>query len=418
MNTNEKSLKGFRVVAILMIFLQLCNMIAYLSPAILMGDIIESLNIDYTVAGFTITIVVAMCGVCMFIGSFVQDHIGTWNTIFISLILIAAGNLLTATSTTILVLMVGRAVLGIGYGFSQTSAIPNITYWFKGKAQTYMITINLIVTSIGLSLAYLLPGWIKTAFGSWESVYYVIAVFAAIVTVLWFIAGKLLHAPGFPERKMAEPGKQKAHGQSSLFKAIRVKQYWAITIICVFMMFINVVNGTYMPTILTIERGFLPEMAVTVTSIVCFVGMFGSMLGGFIATQTGRRKPIMIASISIMWVSLFGMLIANNTVLLIVAASIFGMSAMMFYPPLTSMVIETQPDYSILGGAFALTNGVGMIISLFIPSIFTKLSVVTGSMTSAFKILSVILFIALSIAFALKETGQKVKAETEISEIS
>lgn len=38
MNTNEKSLRGFWVVGLLMVFTQICSMISYLSPAVLMGD--------------------------------------------------------------------------------------------------------------------------------------------------------------------------------------------------------------------------------------------------------------------------------------------------------------------------------------------------------------------------------------------
>ena len=409
METTEKTRKGGIGAAILIVLLTIGFMLPYLSPAMMMADMMESFQCGYSYAGLTISIIMAMGGVCMFICSFVQDRIGIWNTIILAIILGVIGNIISAVAPGMVIFMVGRAIIGAGYGFASNCTNPLINYWFKGKAQTYMITIFTVSSSVGMALAYKIvaPLEILTG-GSWQMVFMVFAVGTIVLAIVWIIFGKVYDAPGIPERKPVEAVQKKAAlGQSSLVRALHYKQFWLLMIIATLTTTVSTINGSYMPTILTTERGFTEGLASSVSSIGSAAGIIGTAVGGVLIAQTGRRKPVYLGLTGAAFVALMAYLFAPNAALVMMFGALYGALGMAILPAQSTLVMETQPDYTILSGAFALVCGVGLLFNLVVPSIFVNVSGAAGSMTAGYRILAFLLIAAVILILFIKETGKK-----------
>jgi MFS family permease len=198
--------------------------------------------------------------------------------------------------------------------------------------------------------------------------------------------------------------------QSSLAKAFREKQFVLVMFLGILTTIVYSCISSYLFSFLTTDRGLDPTLATTAASIMSFVGIAGSLLGGILTAQTGRRKPIMLASLAIFAVGVFLLSFFESAILLVAAASMVSVGFYMIYPPQSSLIIETpEPfDPTILGAAFAMAAGVGQIASLAASPLFSTLSAALG-MRMTFRIFSTGPIVAFAIGIFLRETGPKAK---------
>lgn len=409
-DNNKKISLGMGIfLVILIILMQIICMIPTYSVAIMMGEMIESIGTTYTVLGLAITLVTAMGGIFMFIAPTIQNKLGLWNVITISAILIVVGCLLVAVAPNSAVLLIGRVLHGFGYGATVVSINPIIGYYFQDKARSAVLTINTVASSLAITVSYIVPNIVTPAFGTWKANFFLFAALSAVTCVLWVIAGMILKAGsiGKAEKKADE---KVAFKDSALVRAMRYKQFWILTIAGIFANHVSVVNGTYLPTALNTELGIDMVAASAVASVTSLGGIFGSMFGGFLVAVSYRRKPWMWISRLAGFFCVIGLTFISNTGILTAVSAIFGFVIYMAFTPQSTMTIEAQDDFSILGAAFALVNGFALLCNLLVPSIFTALTNATGGMLSAMRVDAFLLLLAAIVAFiGLKETGKKVK---------
>ena len=408
MENNKKLGLGMGIfLVILIILLQVICMIPTYSVAIMMGDMMASIGTTYTVLGLAVTLVTAMGGAFMFIAPTIQNKLGLWNMITISAILVIAGCILVAIAPNGAVLLTGRVLHGFGYGAVVVSVNPIIGYYFTDKARSAVLTVNTVASSLAITVSYMLPNYITPAAGTWKANFYVFAAVAAITCVLWLVAG-LMPKAGDLGKNTVEKGEKVAFRDSALVRAMKYKQFWILTIAGVFANHVSVVNGTYLPTALNMELGIDMVAASAVSSVTSLGGIFGSMAGGFLVAVTCKSKPWMWISRLAGFFCIIAITLTSNIGLLTAVSAIFGFVIYLAFTPQSTMTIETQDDFTILGAAFALVNGFALLCNLLVPSIFTALTNATGSMISAMRIDAFLLLAAAIIAIVgLKETGKK-----------
>ena len=143
--------------AVLIIMLQICHVLGYMTPSMLMSDIMQELQVEYSLAGLTMTLITAVGGVFMFVGSMVQDKFGTKDILVLAGAIIFGGNLIAVVAPNIWILLLGRFMNGIGFGLMTTGSYTYISAWFKGKAKGMMNSIYLVASSLGTLLSTILP---------------------------------------------------------------------------------------------------------------------------------------------------------------------------------------------------------------------------------------------------------------------
>jgi predicted MFS family arabinose efflux permease len=399
------------VIAVLLLLLPFCQMIPYMAPAVIMPAIMADLNIGYGLAGMTIMIMLVISGICMFVGSAIQDKIGTRNTFVLAVWLLCIGNILSFFSPNIGILLISRAIAGVGFGICGSCITPFLSTWFEGKERTYIITAHLIANSLGMAISYSLANPVMNLVGSWNGVFGIYGAGIFIVALLWTFLGK---APPVTEAEPEQPGERVKPGevkqQSSVIRAFKEKQFVLIMIIGIFTTIVNAAVSTFLPTYLTTDRGFDLTLATTIASIMSVAGIIGSVLGGILSAQTEKRKPIMIISLIIYAAAVFMLSLFNSAGAFIVASSLLNIGFYLIYPSQSNLIIETpRPfDPTILGAAFAMAAGVGQIASLSASPLFSALSGALG-MPITFRILAASLLIALGICCCLRETGVRAK---------
>lgn len=402
------SIGGGIIIAILLVLMQMATMMPYLMPGITMTEMVTDLGIDYALAGMSITIIVCIGGVFMLIAPFIQARLGYWTTVIVGIAALIAGNFLMLAAVDGASLMASRVFLGIGYGLCANSANPLIACFYEGKAKTYMITVNLVATSVGIALAYQLPGWFGPVMGGWKNVYIVTGIYSVILLALWVIFAFVFKAAALGRKTKEErlAARSISFSQSSLGRAMRFKQFWFVAIIGIFCSMLTNLSGYYLPTILTLEKGMTQEFAANVSSLGTLCSIVGSLVMGVIVAQTGRRKPWMAVCIALAFGSIFTLLSTSIAPLIMTMSIINGIVGMGLYPPQSTLLMETQPDYRILGGVFALASAPGLLIQIVAPNIFMAIVGGVGSMSASYKVMSIGYLIALAIAiFCLRETG-------------
>lgn len=400
-----KKTKGSVGIAVLILITPLCTILPYIAASVLMDDIMESLNVGYSQAGLTMTIMFALCGVCMFLGSAVQDKMGIKNTICFALGFLALGCVICFISTSYFSLLLGRILSGIGFGLCSVSVSPYMSTWFKGKQRTVMVTANLIANSLVGILAYILAPSLRDATGSWQGVFGIYTLIILAILLLWFFSGKSNAELDAAKRKNVNTEKRGME-KNSLYRAFRIKQYRILMLMNIFSTCAITSLTTFMPTFITNGKGLSLAFAVAASSAYSLATMCGSIAGGVAIEKTGRRKTILCGGLLIMMLGGLAFSLANTQTNTLVTVCAIGLGYMFFLPAQSVLVMETPKPFDpvILGGASALVNGVGQILSIAVSSLFSLLSLHL-SMAGAYLVFFSLLMISIVLSFTLRETG-------------
>lgn len=421
MNTDNLSGIPFKrpyrwIMAVLILTIPFATMVPYIAPSVLMADIMATYGVDYSLAGLSITIVLAATGVCMFVGSYIQDKLGMRPTLILAVWMMALGTVISSFAGSIWVFIGARLFAGFGQGFYNACATALISTWFADKERNYMLSFNNAASSVFLAMSFIITLPLRNTFGGWQGVFKFYSVIVIAMAVMWTIFGK--DSPkgiAAAAQMKAEAACKVEKGQSGLARAVKESAYWKVFVYSGTFMIANTVITTYLPTYLSTVRGIDAALANTITSLNPVFGIVGSILGGVICAKLPRRKPIMLVVFAMYIVCAFGITVFNSSIMQIIVCVATGM---FFYLPLTAqvtLVIESrQPfDPTIIPAAVAITSGLSQIVNIFISPIFSAANEAFG-MTTAMRIFFLLCILGWVSALTLRETGvkpEKVAAE-------
>lgn len=391
-------------------FLALVPMMA---PAAVLSDIMRDLDIGLSLSGLIMLIGTVMCGVCMFVGSWVENALGSRKALILGIWLLCAGNFVVFLAPSYAVLMVGRVLSGIGWGFCIACGNTLIYQWFEGKEQAYVITLINLVNPAAGALGYAIALPLSGALGGWKKMYLVFGIVAAAVAVFWTVFIKPRPEAVAALKAMREEAAQSGAGTrqpSPLAQAVRVKQYWVFLVFGTLLTFSTGAINSFLPTYLTQEVGLSGELAALISSITQITGAVGTLLSGALVAQTGRRKPFIQIGSAVFFACFLALTFTSGGV---VIAALAGMALAFYYcvPNAQSvMIMELAPNTTIISGAFAMCYGAGQVFSVFNSALFEAVTRLTGSMGGALRIFACFALAAFLLATAfLRETGPHAK---------
>jgi len=152
----------------------------------------------------TLTLFLISYGVTqLFIGS-VLDSFGRYNISLAGLIIFAMASVAIANTNNIYIIYVMRIVHGITVGAIVVSKRAYFIDLFSGEQLKHYLSLFSIIWSTGPIVAPFVGGYLQTSFG-WESNFYFLAVFAAVMALLEYLfSGETLrHFSDFNIRKIA-----------------------------------------------------------------------------------------------------------------------------------------------------------------------------------------------------------------------
>ncbi len=352
-------------------FGSLLVMIPYLGPAVILSELMVDLSIPSTALGYVISIYLIVSGICMFIGSYIQEKIGYLNTYHVGNIAITLGILISAVAPDFFIFMIGRGLSGLGFGLLSAAGGPIRAIWFKDKKYAMANSFNQIMSCVGISLAYVLMTSLFAVTGSWRNIMLIYTVASLVYTIACFLIIKYPEGieESLKQKKDAIKSGQIAKQKSNLMRPFMFKDYWFILINNLVYVAANTALLTYMTVYFNQEAGFPTTNAALVSSLLTICQVIGALLGGFLVAQTGRRKIwVIIFSVAYSLSTIIMLLAGGNYFMVIGMAIIIGICSFARTPGISMYYVELTDTYdpSLVGPAVAMVNGIPMLANLFI----------------------------------------------------
>ena len=290
-----------------------------------------------------------------------------------------------------------RCVQGLGASALTPLTAAIIMRWAPAREVPIVNALTLATLTVGLG-ASLYIGPILAGRVGWEWAIGIEGLIAIVGAALWFV---LWRKRPVEKTVAAEP-----ITMTSIVSVLRRRETWllAIAVIGPWAQFNTL--STFLPTYFQEVRGLSLQSAGILAAIFAFAGIPANILGGFIATITGRRRPILI------WSGLFigaaGMttLYAPVGIILLIAIVTAGFLQWVYEPTLFTVPIELRGSSPERAGAiWAAILTTGNASSFVAPIVAGYIIDGTGSFILGIGSIAAFSFTMFFAALLLPETG-------------
>jgi MFS family permease len=300
-------------------------------------------------------------------GGAIGQRFGDKKTALAALLLMLAGSVVTAASTSWNIQIAGRLIAGAGSVILSVQLTKMLTDWFAGKEIATAMAILVNSWPLGIGLSLLLLPWIGTQYGVGAAQLGVAAFVACGVVLL-----AILYRPP-ADSLVASTTKMGRLDRRATFAVIAAGLIWGLLNIG-FAMIVS-----FGPSML-VEHGWSIAEAGSTISIVLWLSVVSVPLGGFLADRTGRPGTIVVASAVVMAI-LMVLLPRNGAVILIVIA--LGLISGLPAGPIMSLPARMlQPQTRAIGMGVFFTTFFGCM--MLGPVVGGALAKWTGSAAAAF----------------------------------
>nr|WP_314267990.1 MFS transporter [uncultured Moellerella sp.] len=254
--------------------------------------------------------------------------------------------------------------------------------------------------AFGLSIGYYISSISVGEMGmSWRTPFYIVGVPIVIIgLVMWWI---IKDRPKVDKTAVAgEPKAKIKLSFKDLFGNRNINLSY-ITIFCVIYGFFVLV--VWLPYYLETERGITGTQISTIASLMPWFAIPGSLLFSWFSDKIGRRKPVLLIMLPLSLIAILAVPMSNSMPVLIGALILYGIvGKISTNPVLVAVVADNSPRHA-LGTSFGVYNCIGMLGSVFAPTITGYLSDKTGSMNSGFYFAAILICIGILASLFIKE---------------
>jgi MFS family permease len=282
---------------------------------------IASINDPYAICCLAFAFSMILAGKC-------QDKIGPARTALIGGVLVGAGFMLMAFSSTYASWVLGFGVLaGSGFGFGYSAATPPALKWFS-PSKTGLIA-GIVVGGFGIAPVYIAPlaSYLIGAFGIPKAMMFLGIGFTIVVCGLSF----LLENPpqGFVPAEPADPGPlaklnaKKPVVNATVSEMLRNYKFYVLWVT----FFIGSGAGLMViGSVAGLAKKSMGPMAFVAVAIMAVGNAGGRVVAGVLSDKIGRRATlfIMLAMQAVMMFAAMSVINSGSAVLLVLLASFIG----------------------------------------------------------------------------------------------
>lgn len=332
----------------------------------------------------------------------IGDYLGKKKVLVTGVVLFGGFTIIAGMMPTYMTFMFAWVMVGVFQGFYygpqyglSSEAIPK-----------HRITLgSAIINSgmaFGLSIGYYISSISVGEMGmSWRAPFYIIGVPIIMIglVMLWIIKDKPKVQPatefGAPKQKVKLTFKD-------LFGNRNINLAY-VTIFCSIYGFFVLV--TWLPYYLETERGITGTQISTIASLMPWFAIPGSLIFSWVSDKIGRRKPVLLIMLPLSLVAILAVPMSESISVLIGALILYGIvGKISTNPVLVAVVADNSPRHA-LGTSFGVYNCIGMLGSVFAPTLTGFLSDKTGSMDSGFYFAAVLICIGIVASLFIKESN-------------
>lgn len=392
------------IIAVLFLLPSALSLYCVVMVSPIMTTMMEELNVGLSVIGWASTIVTVMSGIFQLLGVIVIGRWGIkWNYVLSSAFFVL-GNLLCMFCSEITMLLVGRALVGIGFGLCGAAVAGTIFMWFPPTERPALFTANSVVCTGIMFIGYNITIPMLEGFGSWKPIFGVCAAVSAVILAGWLVLGKEFNIDGEPQQR------QKADPFTGLKLAFQSKALWKLSIVMTAVTVMNYGINFYYPTYLSTVRGLSAAAAGSVTSVSQIAGAIGSFAGGAAAVALGKRRIIIIPTTIITLLTVLGLISFEQTMLLMIVMFIYGFTNSFRTPAAQSASTEVEGmTPAMASGANFMLYGFGSFMTMVISPVLGMLEQTMGLSMAMLLFCGGLALIGLIASFTIPETGPKAK---------
>jgi cyanate permease len=375
---------------LILLFMMTFNFIA-VTP--LLPLIIDTYGITQAAASLLIGAVSIFLAAGMLPGGMLVARLGVRRALLLGGALTAA-SVLTPLAPSYPALLVLRVVFAAGASLVLPGSVVLIMQWFPPRELPLWNAASGAAQSFGLTIATVLAAPLAAVLG-WQNALAVYGAFALVGVAIWLLFGR--EHPAVPTRKSAG---------GSVRDVVRLRATWLLAIAFAGPTGQFLGLTTWLPTYYQSTRGLSLEEAGALVGILTFVGIPGTLLGGFLPQRFNVRRPFLIACGAAVGIAGAGTYLLPPGLPVIAALILAGALSMFYFPVLTTTAMEL-PGMTpatvgvVLGLALGLGNGTGFVA----PFTIGLSADLTGSLVPGFLLWSILSMSLLFAGLLLPETG-------------
>lgn len=296
-------------------------------------------------------------------------------------------------------LLAGRFFFGVGGAIIVTLMGPMVMTWFKKEELPMVTGLNNVAVNTGITVA--LFATIPTAAQlGWRNTLVVFGALSAVLAVLWAVFG----AEGPVKRELKG---QMSEEKPSIFEMLkRPETYW-LGLAFTGPLSLYLALNAFLPSHYQLAFGLERSAASQLTGLFNLVGIPVAILGGYLCSKLGKRRPLIILAGLLMPVSSYLLVTSPVQNVRVAGAVVLGASLFLYVAPLFTIPMEL-PDIDaprvalMMGCVFSLAY----LISTVSPWLTGFLFDHYGSYAMGLKIFCGMSSLLALGGFMLPETGQ------------
>lgn len=357
----------------------------YIGYSTMITQIMEDTSINYAQVGMLASVTALVGGLTLpFVGVLV-DKWGARNTILWGLLISAVGQILFSYMPDYSLLVLSRALIGLGVGLLFVGPYTMAAQWFE-KSNSVGSSMGVMFTSDGMGTVFALYlfSYVLTAIG-WRHGSAIGGIFLIAVLILSFFF--LKNPPHITDRQNSSKEKGEKISLKDYLKVIGNRNVIAASAFFIGEWGLYGVIAYWVPTILIEDAGWSEGLAGFLTSLYVLVGVIPSIIFGLVSDKMGKRKPFIL---------LAGLWMTLTLVILTIALATGNYGLVAFMMPLVGLGVYTGMPVALASAidsvgtkAVATANGfilgIGFVVGGFLyPYIIGYIKDTTGAYTVGF----------------------------------
>ena len=373
---------------------------------------ISSVNDPYAICCLAFAFSMILAGKC-------QDKIGPARTALIGGLLVGAGFMLMAFSSSYMSWVLGFGVLaGSGFGFGYSAATPPALKWFS-PSKTGLIA-GIVVGGFGIAPVYIAPlaSYLIGAFGIPSTMMFLGIGFTVVVCGLSFL---LANPPqGFVPAGPADPGPvaklnaSKPAVNASVSEMLRNYKFYVLWVT----FFIGSGAGLMViGSVAGLAKHSMGPLAFVAVAIMAVGNAGGRVVAGVLSDKIGRRATlfIMLSFQALMMFIAMAVVNSGSAVLLVLLASFIGFnygSNLCLFPSFAKDYWGTK-NYGLNYGVLFTAWGVGGFV---MGKLSEMINAQPGGLGKSFMLSGILLVAGAAMTIFLAELKPAVDNEEEPSQ--
>jgi sugar phosphate permease len=364
-----------------------------LGYAILMPEMILSLKITKAQAGTIASSFYLAYGIFSPILGFMVDRFNVRFLLVIFSCILATGTLSMGKAQTLFQARLSFFLVGVGASAMWVPVVTLVQRWFGTHRRGMALGILSVSYAIGYGVMGLILPPLVAGFG-WQTCWFLLAGFAFLLAPLngIFLRNRPQDLHLGPWGEAPEPPRNNApwalKTKVSFRKLLGYPSLWLAGISYLFIAFAAYLVNIFIVTYGTLELRFPYARAARLASAIAFSGIAGAFLLLFLSDFIGRKKTLIIISVS-MTLSIFLIIWAGNRwTALIPAVCIFGVFYAAAWPIYAAVAADLFPREYIrvsYGGTFVgfsqIIYGLALVLA---PALGGYIADVTGTFIYSF----------------------------------